>query len=161
MRAVIQRVREAHVRVDQTVAGQIGAGLLVYVGIGHDDTDASAARLAEKVAYLRIFEDDDGKLNRSALDLGCAVLAVPNFTLLADARKGRRPAFVAAACPARAEPLFDAFVRALRERGVPVETGVFRAHMHITSTADGPVNIVLDLAGPHAGPPTAGGAVCE
>lgn len=145
MRAVIQRVRHAEVRVDGEVAGRVDAGLLVYVGIGHDDTAEIAARLAEKIAYMRIFEDDQGKMNRGVQDIAGGVLAVPNFTLLADARQGRRPAFVAAARPEQAQPLFDAFADALAALGVTVRTGVFGAHMHITSLADGPVNIVLDL----------------
>jgi len=144
MKAVLQRVRWAEVQAAGRTVGQIEQGLLVYVGIGADDGPDDAQRLAQKVAALRIFEDDDGKLNRSVQDVRGGVLAIPNFTLMADARKGRRPAFVDAARPEQAKPLYDAFLAALRGAGVPVANGAFGARMLIRSAADGPVNIILD-----------------
>ncbi len=144
MRALIQRVGEAEVVADGQVVGRIGRGLLVYVGVGVGDTDRQAEWLAEKVAHLRIFEDDEGKLNRSVHDVQGQVLVVPNFTLLADARKGRRPAFVAAAGFDEARAVNEAFAAALRARGLTVATGRFGTQMHIRSQADGPVNILLD-----------------
>ncbi len=143
MKAVAQRVRWAEVEVEGRVVGRIGHGLLVYAGVGVGDTAAEAARLADKVAHLRIFEDAGGKLNLSVQDVKGGVLAISNFTLMGDARKGRRPAFTDAAAPADAQPVFDAFVAGLRAAGVPAEQGVFRATMHIRSEADGPVNILL------------------
>jgi len=145
MKAVLQRVSHARVTVDSDVAGQIDRGLLVYVGVSVADGPDQAAKLADKVAALRIFEDDAGKMNLSVRDICGRLLVVPNFTLQADARKGRRPAFVNAARPAQAEPLFHAFVAALTALGCSVATGVFGAHMHIDSQADGPVNIILDI----------------
>ena len=146
MKAVLQRVRRAEVTVDSAVVGRIDAGLLVYVGVGAGDTVDQARKLAEKVAALRIFKDDAGKLNLSVCDVGGGVLAVPNFTLQADARKGRRPAFVDAARGDQAQPLYDAFVKHLVEFGCRVATGLFGAHMLIDSLADGPVNIILDIS---------------
>ena len=145
MRAVIQRILRAEVRVDGTPVGRIERGLLVYVGVGQDDHEEKACRLAEKVAAIRIFNDENDKLNLGVRDVRGGVLAVPNFTLLADARKGRRPAFVNAARGDRAEELFQVFVETLRAQGCAVETGLFGASMQIDSTADGPVNIVLDM----------------
>jgi D-tyrosyl-tRNA(Tyr) deacylase len=145
MRAVIQRVRRADVAVNDAVIGAIDGGLLVYLGVGHDDGEKQSRELARKVAELRIFPDEEGKMNLSVQDVRGGVLAVPNFTLLADARKGRRPAFVDAAAPDHAEPLFEVFAAALAENGCKVATGRFGAHMIIRSEADGPVNIVLDL----------------
>ena len=147
MRGVIQRVARARVDVDAHTVGEIEQGLLVYVGIGPDDTEAHAGQLARKIAHLRIFEDDQDKLNLSVREIGGGILVVPNFTLMADARKGRRPALVGAARPEQAEPLFHAFVAALSAEGVTVATGVFGAHMVINSGADGPVNILLDVPG--------------
>ncbi len=146
MRAVIQRVHSASVIVAGETVGRIDSGLLVYLGVGVGDTPAQARWLAEKTAQLRIFEDDDGKMNLSVQDARGGVLAVPNFTLLADARKGRRPTFVAAARPEEAEPLFEAFIAGLRESGLAAAKGVFGATMTIRSEAAGPVNIVLDAA---------------
>jgi len=144
MRAVLQRVRWAEVIVEGEIVGRIEQGLLVYLGVAAGDEKADAERLAEKVAALRIFEDDEGKLNEDVQDVRGGVLAVPNFTLLADARKGRRPAFVAAAPPQQAGPLYDDFVAALERAGVSAATGTFGAHMIVNSAADGPVNIILE-----------------
>jgi len=144
MRAVIQRVTEASVTVNNQVVGQIGGGLLVLLGIGVGDQLAEATLLAEKIANMRIFADDDGRFNRSALDVGGAALVISQFTLYADTRRGRRPSFAAAAPPELAAPLVDAFVAALRERGMTVASGVFGAHMHVALLNDGPVTIVLD-----------------
>ncbi len=144
MRAVIQRVTEASVTVNNQVVGKIGCGLLVLLGIGMGDQLAEATLLAEKIATMRIFADDDGRFNRSALDVGGAVLVISQFTLYADTRRGRRPSFTMAAPPEIAAPLVDAFVAALRERGMTVATGVFGAHMHVALINDGPVTIVLD-----------------
>lgn len=161
MRAIIQRVLRGDVQVDGQTVGRVGRGLLVYVGVAVTDTKADAEQMAEKIAALRIFDDKDGKLNLSVRDARGGVLAVPNFTLLADARKGRRPAFVDAAGPDAAKALFEAFVAALLACECTVATGPFGASMVIHSAADGPVNIVLDLPGgqgPRAGaaePPNA------
>ncbi len=145
MRALIQRVADAACSVDGVVSGQIDAGLLVYVGITPDDTATNARKLAQKVAGLRIFDDADDKLNLSVQDVGGAILVIPNFTLLADARKGRRPAFNGAAPGPVAQPLQEAFVAALREEGVTVAEGVFGADMTITSTGRGPINVIVDI----------------
>ena len=147
MKAVIQRVRWAEVEVDSRVVGRIEIGLLVYLGVGLGDTPDQAARLAAKVATLRIFADEQGKMNRSVQDVRGGVLAVPNFTLLGDARKGRRPSYVAAAPPAAAEGLYQAFVDELERQGVSVASGIFGAHMIIRSAADGPVNLLLEPTG--------------
>jgi D-tyrosyl-tRNA(Tyr) deacylase len=144
MRAVIQRVTEASVTVDNRVVGQIGHGLLILLGVGTGDGAAEALLLAEKIANMRIFRDDAGRFNRSALDVGAAALVVSQFTLYADTRRGRRPGFSAAAPPEVAEPLVDTFAAALSERGVAVATGVFGAHMHVALINDGPVTILLD-----------------
>jgi D-aminoacyl-tRNA deacylase len=154
MRAVLQRVRSASVSVAGQTVGQLppGPGLLVYVGVAADDSADNAAKLAEKVANLRIFEDDDGRLNRSVLDVGGGVLVVPNFTLQADTRKGRRPAFVNAASAEQARPLHEAFLAALGGQGVPVQQGRFGAEMLVCSEAVGPVNVIVEI------PAVAGGA---
>jgi len=144
VRAVIQRVASAQVEVAGQVVGQIETGLLVYVGVGAADTVDEVQWLAGKVAHLRIFEDEAGKLNLSVQDVAGGVLVVPNFTLLADARRGRRPAFVDAAPADQAEPIHEAFLAALRGEGVTVATGAFGAKMNITSEAVGPVNMILD-----------------
>ena len=146
MRVVIQRVTEASVTVDNQVVGKIGSGLLVLLGIGTDDQLATATLLAEKIANMRIFADDEGRFNRSVLDVGGAALVVSQFTLYADTRRGRRPSFAAAAPPEIAMPLVDAFVVALRARGMTVATGIFGAHMHVALLNDGPVTLVLDSA---------------
>ena len=143
MRAVVQRVSEARVTVAGETVGAIGPGLLVLLGVGHDDDEAAVEHLAGKIARLRIFEDDAGHMNRSVLDTGGAVLAVSQFTLLADTRKGNRPSFIAAAPPERAEPLYETFVEALRALGLEVATGRFGRSMEVALVNSGPVTIVL------------------
>ena len=144
MRAVIQRVSRASARVDGVVVGEIGAGLLVLLGVAAGDAEADADGLAGKVARLRIFPDDAGRFDRSVLDAGGAVLVVSQFTLIADTAKGNRPSFAAAAAPAEAEPLYERACAALRDLGVPVEQGVFGARMEVELVNDGPVTIVLE-----------------
>jgi len=143
MRAVIQRVSRAAVRVDGAVVGEIGVGLLVLLGVADGDGEAEAERLAAKVARLRIFADDLGRFDHSVLDVGGAVLVVSQFTLLADTAKGNRPSFTAAAPPAEAERLYERFSAALRELGLTVEQGEFGAMMEVELVNDGPVTIVL------------------
>jgi D-aminoacyl-tRNA deacylase len=144
VRAVLQRVSRARVVVDGKVVGEIGAGLLVLLGVGKEDTPAAAAHLAEKTAQLRIFNDAQGKMNLSLLETGGAALVVSQFTLYGDVSKGRRPAFGGAAPPAEAKALYEEYVRSLRDTGVRVETGVFQAHMEVELVNDGPVTILLD-----------------
>jgi len=144
MRAVVQRVKESRVEVDGQTIGAIGPGLLILLGVGRADTPEDAAYLAEKTANLRIFEDDAGKMNRSLLDTAGEALVVSQFTLWGDCRKGRRPSFIEAAPPDLAEPLYLAFVEALKALGVPVATGQFRAMMQIFLINDGPVTLLLD-----------------
>jgi D-tyrosyl-tRNA(Tyr) deacylase len=144
MRAVLQRVSRARVLVDGQVSGEIGAGLLVLLGVGKEDTPATAARFAQKTAQLRIFNDAQGKMNLSLLDTGGAALVVSQFTLYADASRGRRPAFDGAAPPAEARRLYEEYVRCLQAAGVRVETGVFQAHMQVELVNDGPVTILLN-----------------
>ncbi len=144
MRAVVQRVSRAAVRVDGDVVGACGRGLLVLVGAGHGDNSETAERLAAKIARLRIFADEEGRFDRSLLDTGGKALVVSQFTLLADTRKGNRPSFTAAASPEVAEPLVEGFVQALRDLGAHVETGVFGARMEVELVNDGPVTIVLE-----------------
>lgn len=146
MRILLQRVTEASVRVDGDVIGSIGPGLLLFVGIRDGDSAEEAAVLAGKIANLRIFEDEAGKMNRSALDLGLSALVVSQFTLYADLRKGRRPSFIDAARPEIAAPLVEAFAGALRDLGLTVDTGQFGAHMEISLINDGPVTIWVDSA---------------
>lgn len=146
MRAVIQRVQTASVAVDGSPVGAIGPGLVVLVGVAHGDTRADAKALADKLIGLRIFADDDGKMNRSVEDIGGSVLVVSQFTLLADVRKGRRPSFVHAAEPAAADELVQAVADRVTEQGVPVETGEFGAHMQVRLVNDGPVTIVVETA---------------
>lgn len=146
MRAVIQRVRTASVAVGGVVAGQIGPGMLVLLGVGAGDTQAEVHLLAEKIANLRIFADEQGRFNRSVLDVAGEVLVVSQFTLYADTRRGRRPSFTDAAAPEAAAPLVEAFVAALRARSLVVAQGVFGAHMDVMLHNDGPVTIVLDSA---------------
>jgi D-aminoacyl-tRNA deacylase len=145
MRAVVQRVRDARVSIEGRVAGEIGSGLCVLLGVAHGDGEEAAARLAGKVARLRVFSDDDGKFVRSLLDTGGGALVVSQFTLIADTAKGNRPSFSGAAPPEEAEPLVERFCAELRALGVPVETGVFGAHMVVEIVNDGPVTIVLDV----------------
>lgn len=146
MRAVIQRVSEARVLVDERVVGAIEHGFLVLLGITYGDEEAQAAYLAHKIAGLRVFEDDDGKMNLGLADIDGAVLVVSQFTLYGDVRKGRRPSFVAAAHPELANPLYERFCELLAEQGVVVERGVFGAHMQVQLVNDGPVTLWLDTA---------------
>jgi D-tyrosyl-tRNA(Tyr) deacylase len=144
MRIVVQRVREAHVEVEGAVVGRIGRGLLVLLGVGKDDGPTDVEYIAAKIHDLRIFEDDDGKMNRSVQDVGGAVLLVSQFTLYGDVRKGRRPSFIDAARPELGRALYEDVARSLRAMGVVVETGTFQAMMHVHLVNDGPVTIVLD-----------------
>jgi D-tyrosyl-tRNA(Tyr) deacylase len=144
MRAVLQRVTRARVVVDGSVSGEIGAGLVVLLAVGRDDAAVTAAWMAEKIVMLRIFSDEQGKMNRSVLGTGGAILAVSQFTLYGDARGQRRPSFIQAAAPESGKALYEEFVAALRGHGVRVETGVFQAHMSLELTNDGPVTILLD-----------------
>ena len=145
MRALIQRVTEARVRVDGAVVGEIGAGLCVLVGVTHGDDESRAQRLAEKVWQLRVFADDDGVMNRSLAETTRAALVVSQFTLYGDTRRGRRPSWAAAAPPALAEPLVAAFTDALRELGAAVATGRFGADMAVELVNDGPVTLLLEV----------------
>ena len=144
MRAVIQRAERARVVVDGRATGEIGAGLAVLVGVGRNDVAATAVSMAEKIANLRIFNDEHGKMNRSLLDTKGAMLAVSQFTLYGDARGQRRPSFVQAAPPELGKALYEEFIVAVKALGVHVETGVFQAHMSVELTNDGPVTILLD-----------------
>jgi D-tyrosyl-tRNA(Tyr) deacylase len=144
MRLVVQRVTQAAVTVEDAVVGAIGRGLVILVGVTHDDTEESARWLARKVAGLRIFEDSDGKFNLSLRDVEGAALVISQFTLFGDARKGRRPSFTRAARPETAEPLVERFADLLRDEGIPVETGVFGARMLVEIHNDGPVTLILE-----------------
>jgi len=144
MRAVVQRVSRARVIVEDTVSGQIGPGLAVLVAVGRHDQPSAAASMAGKIVHLRIFNDEQGKMNRSVAETGGAILAVSQFTLYGDARAQRRPSFVEAAGPDKGQALYDEFVRALRAFGVVVETGIFQTHMSVELVNDGPVTILLD-----------------
>jgi D-aminoacyl-tRNA deacylase len=144
VRAVVQRVSTARVVVDGDVVGEIGAGLCVLLGVAREDREETAGRLAEKIARLRIFENDDGRFDRSLLDVGGAALVVSQFTLIADTAKGNRPSFSGAAPPEQAEPLYETFCGELRSLGVEVAQGRFGARMAVELVNDGPVTIVLD-----------------
>lgn len=144
MRAVVQRVKEASVRVDGNVVGQIGRGLLVLLGVGRGDQEADADSLAERVVHLRIFPDAAGQMNLSAVEMGGAILAVSQFTLYGDCRRGRRPGYSEAAAPDEAQKLYARFVLKLRESGLDVEEGVFRAMMDVALVNEGPVTLLLD-----------------
>jgi len=149
LKAVVQRVIEASVSVNGSVTGKIDSGLLIYLGIAHNDCGKDADWLAEKIAYLRIFNDTDDKMNLSLKDLTesgvCAgVLAVSQFTLLADARKGRRPSWNGAAPPEKAKELYEYFIEAVKKQGLTCESGEFQAHMKVSYTNDGPVTLILD-----------------
>lgn len=144
MKAVIQRVLEASVRVDGSLAGSIGKGILVLLGVEKGDVERDAAWLAEKITHLRIFEDDAGKMNRSVVEACGAILAVSQFTLAGNCAKGRRPSFDSAAAPEEANRLYEFFVRETRRMGIPVATGVFQADMKVSLVNDGPVTFILE-----------------
>ena len=144
MRAVIQRVSRARVTVGGRVSGQIRTGLVVLLGVSRTDNPESASHLAEKIVHLRIFADEEGKMNRSLLEIAGAALVVSQFTLYGDTRGGRRPSYIQAAPPEEANRFYEEFVRSLRAFPVPVETGVFQAHMEVELINDGPVTILLD-----------------
>jgi len=144
MRAVVQRVKEASVKVNQETIGQIGQGLLVYLGVTHEDDQLDLKYMSDKIPNLRIFEDENEKMNRSLLDVEGELLIISQFTLYGDARKGRRPSFVKAARPNVATPLYEALIEELRGQGIRVETGEFGADMKVTSINDGPVTLLLD-----------------
>jgi D-tyrosyl-tRNA(Tyr) deacylase len=144
MRAIVQRVSRARVTVESGVTGEITTGLMILIGVGRNDTSAVAVSMAEKIANLRIFEDDQGKMNRSLLDVRGSALIVSQFTLYADARGQRRPSFIAAAPPEQAKKLYEEFNEALRRLGVTVATGVFQAMMSVELVNEGPVTILLD-----------------
>ena len=144
MRAVVQRVSHARVTVESSVTGEITTGLMILIGVGRNDASAIAVSMAEKIANLRIFEDDQGKMNRSLLDVGGSALVVSQFTLYGDARGQRRPSFIAAAPPEQAKKLYEEFNEALRRLGITVATGVFQAMMSVELVNEGPVTILLD-----------------
>jgi D-aminoacyl-tRNA deacylase len=146
MRAVVQRVSRAKVTVNGEIAGEIGLGLLVLLGVGRDDTEADAIYLSEKLAGLRVFEDAQGKMNRSLQDTGGSVLAVSQFTLYGDVRRGKRPSFEAAAPPEKARQLYEFFVEGIRAAGLRCETGRFQEIMQVELVNEGPVTILLDSA---------------
>jgi D-aminoacyl-tRNA deacylase len=144
MRAVVQRVSRARVTAENSVTGEITAGLVILVGVGRNDTSAVAVSMAEKIANLRIFQDDEGKMNRSLLDVGGNALVISQFTLYGDARGQRRPSFIAAAPPEQAKNLYEEFCKSLRKLGVTLATGVFQAMMSVELVNEGPVTILLD-----------------
>ena len=144
MRCVVQRVTSSSVTVGGKISGQIGPGLMVLIGVSTEDTDADLKYMTEKVPNLRIFDDENGVMNRSLLDAGGSILAVSQFTLYGDARGGRRPSYIRAAKPEQANALYERLVAAWREKGIPVETGRFRAEMQVSLINDGPVTILLD-----------------
>ncbi|MFT9848424.1 D-aminoacyl-tRNA deacylase [Aneurinibacillus sp. REN35] len=144
MRVVVQRSKQASVTVSSQITGSIDSGLVLLVGITHGDTKDDAEYVAEKIANLRIFEDESGKMNHSVVDVGGSILSVSQFTLYGDTRKGRRPSFVDAARPEQAEPLYDFFNEKLRERGLTVATGVFGAMMDVALVNDGPVTLIVE-----------------
>jgi len=144
MRAVVQRVTQARVRIGGEIVGEIGTGLLVLLGVTHTDTPTDAKWLAEKIAGLRIFADADGKMNRDVTEAGGGILVVSQFTLYGDCKKGRRPSFIDAAGPDMAIPLYEAFVNGLRALGIPTATGRFGAMMQVELTNDGPVTLIVD-----------------
>ena len=144
MRFICQRVLEAQVKVNEQIVGQIGRGLLVYLGVGKGDTESDAQFMADKLVNLRIFPDDAGKMNLSVQDIGGAVLLISNFTLHGDCRKGRRPGFDAASEPETAQQLYEKVAGLIKEQGIPVAKGIFGEYMHVSSINDGPINFILD-----------------
>jgi D-tyrosyl-tRNA(Tyr) deacylase len=144
MRAVVQRVSRARVDVDGTSVGEVGKGLLVFLGVGHGDSEKDAEFLANKIAYLRIFSDEQGLMNRSVIEVGGGVLVVSQFTLWGDCQKGRRPSFIRAAPPEKAKTLYEDFIRHLRGKGLVVGTGEFQEMMEVHLVNDGPVTMLLD-----------------
>lgn len=144
MRAIVQRVRDASVIVDDAVSGRIGLGLLVYLGVCDDDTEEICTKLASKIARMRIFQDAEGKMNLSVSDIGGDLLVVSQFTLYASMKRGNRPSFDGAGKPELAEKLYEAFIEQLRKLGLKVEHGVFGAHMHVKYENDGPVTMIMD-----------------
>ncbi|MBR0512716.1 MAG: D-tyrosyl-tRNA(Tyr) deacylase [Clostridia bacterium] len=144
MRCVVQRVKESSVTVNNETVGAIGPGLMVLIGVSTDDTDADLKYMTDKVPNLRIFDDENGVMNRSVLDVGGSILAVSQFTLYGDARGGRRPSYIRAARPEEANQMYQRLVAAWREKGIHVETGIFRADMQVSLINDGPVTILLD-----------------
>ncbi|HKF52614.1 MAG TPA: D-aminoacyl-tRNA deacylase [Candidatus Acidoferrales bacterium] len=144
MRAVVQRVTSARIVVESDIVGQIASGLMVLLAVGREDTAPVAASMAERIVNLRIFNDAEGKMNRSLLETGGALLAASQFTLYGDARGGRRPSFIQAAPPELGRRLYEEFLRAVAQRGVHVQTGVFQTHMSVELVNDGPVTILLD-----------------
>jgi D-tyrosyl-tRNA(Tyr) deacylase len=144
MRAVVQRVSSASVTIGTETCARIGRGFLVLLGVAEGDTEADADYLAEKIAGLRVFEDEQGRMNLSLSDVGGSLLAVSNFTLLADCRRGRRPSFSGAAAPEKAKSLYQRFVQRLRDGGVPVQTGQFQERMQVSLCNDGPVTLILE-----------------
>jgi|LSQX01.1.fsa_nt_gb D-tyrosyl-tRNA(Tyr) deacylase len=144
LRAVVQRVTEASVSVEGEVVGSIGHGLVVLLGVSEEDGPDDVRYMVDKIPYLRIFDDDEGKLNLSLLDVGGSMLAISQFTLYGDCRRGRRPSFTDAASPEDANSLYEEFIRGVRAMGVPVETGIFRAEMDVCLTNHGPVTILID-----------------
>lgn len=144
MRAVVQRVKRAEVRVGEEIVGRIGSGLVILLGVGKTDTEAAAEALAEKIANLRVFDDEQGRMNRSLLETGGQALCVSQFTLYGDCRKGRRPSYDQAAAPEQALALYESFLQSLRQQGVPTETGRFRAMMEVELVNDGPVTLLFD-----------------
>ncbi|SES73440.1 D-tyrosyl-tRNA(Tyr) deacylase [Natronincola peptidivorans] len=144
MRAVIQRISEGKVVIDNTISGEIKKGLLVFLGVGHDDTSEDVKYLAEKIMNLRIFEDKNDKMNLSVTDVEGKLLVVSQFTLMGDCRKGRRPSFTDAAKPLQAEDLYEEFVSFCRNTGIEVATGIFQADMQVHSINDGPVTMLID-----------------
>ena len=145
MRAVMQRVRRGKVSVGGRTVAEIGPGMVILLGVGHQDTEDNARALADKLANLRVFEDEQGKMNLSVRDVGGSAIVVSQFTLYADTRKGRRPSFTGAALPDSARPLVDRFAALLTELGVPAQTGEFGAHMLVEIENDGPVTIVMEM----------------
>ncbi|NLZ26582.1 MAG: D-tyrosyl-tRNA(Tyr) deacylase [Chloroflexi bacterium] len=145
MRAILQRVTKGSVTVDDKVVADIGLGYVVLLGVGHEDTQSTAREMAEKIVYLRVFGDDEGKMNRSLLDIRGEMIVVSQFTLHADTSRGRRPSFINAAKPELAQPLVDYFIEQVRSFGVEVQSGIFGAHMVVDIQNDGPVTIALEI----------------